>query len=110
MDARQSRSVWTARVFSSAFVPRCTGTNPTSAVGNGPEALSFPDTIPQTVTGSAAEDERPSPLALRDDAEKNRQGNQSPRRRCDIFVARETHLPKAPFRSSIFPMSLLRSL
>jgi hypothetical protein len=30
------------------------------------------DTMPQALTGSAAEGERPSPLALRDDAEKNR--------------------------------------
>jgi Protein of unknown function (DUF2442) len=31
-----------------------------------------PDTMPQAMTGSAAEMERPSPLALREDAEKNR--------------------------------------
>src|ERR1039458_2543048 len=36
-----------------------------------------PDAMHQAMTGSAAEVELPSPLALRDDAEKNREGNQA---------------------------------
>jgi hypothetical protein len=47
--------------------------NPGFGCGEWPGGIDLcPDTMPQALTGSAAEGERPAPLALREDAEKNR--------------------------------------
>jgi hypothetical protein len=61
-----------ARVFNAVTV------NPDFGCVEWPGGLDLClDTMHQAMTGSAAEVELPSPLALREDTEKNREGNQA---------------------------------